>query len=539
MFAFFRRGVGGVSTADPGEGAIGQTLQRVVDGLRDHAIFLIDTDGRIASWNAGAERLLGYAPEEAVGQDAAVVFVPEDRERDLPALELKAAAEKGVAEDKRWHQRKDGSLLWASGSVEPVRDDAGRLLGFVKVMRDDTDRKRLEEALAAHVEDLKVKADDLLAAAQAKDTFLATVSHELRGPLNSILGWARILRTTDEEALRERAADTIERNSRGLAKLIEDLMDMSRIVAGKVHLEERLVDLNTIASGAREVVHVAAQAKEIDLRAEAGGGRSMVTGDPDRLQQVALNLLTNAIKFTPRGGTVAVRVREEDGHAVLTVSDTGRGIAPDLLPFVFDRFRQGAQDRLKGDKGLGLGLAIARQLVELHGGTIDVRSEGEGKGATFRVRLPLAREAETDANVAAAAAARWSLEGVTVVVVEDERDSREFYRVTLEHEGALVHAAELADEGFELVRRLRPDVLITDIQMPGGDGYELIARVRALPVGEGGDTAAAALTAYSSAGERMRALQAGFQMHIPKPVDPDELAAVGATRAGRRSAPSA
>jgi PAS domain S-box-containing protein len=535
MFAFFRRRLG--ETGPEAGTALGKTLQRVVDGLRDHAIFLIDASGRIASWNAGAERLLGYTPEEAVGRDVAIVFVPEDRERGLPAIELKAAAEEGVAEDKRWHLRKDGSLLWASGSVEPVRDEAGGLLGFVKVMRDDTDRKRLEEALEVHAQDLKAKADDLLAAAQAKDAFLATVSHELRGPLNAILGWVRILRTTDEAPLRERAAETIERSSRGLAKLIEDLMDMSRIVAGKVHLEERPVDLNSIAAAAREVVHVAAQAKEIDLRAETRGIRTMVTGDPDRLQQVALNLLANAVKFTPNGGRIAIRVGEEDGLAVLAVSDTGRGIAPDLLPHVFDRFRQGAQDRLKGEKGLGLGLAIARQLVELHGGTIDAHSEGEGKGATFRVRLPLARGAEAEGSARGAAAPRWSLEGLTVVVVEDERDSREFYRVTLEHAGAVVHVAELAEEGLGLVRRLRPDVLITDIQMPGGDGYGLIARVRALPAGEGGDTPAAALTAYSSAGERMRALQAGFQMHVPKPVDPDELAAVIATLAGRRPAP--
>ena len=514
--------------------AIGKTLQAVVDGLRDHAVFLLQPDGRIASWNTGAERLLGYAAEEAIGMDGAVLFVPEDRERNIPALEMEAAAEKGIAEDKRWHLRKDGALVWATGSMEPVRDDKGRLIGFAKVMRDDTDRKRLEEEVLAQTADLKLRADELLAAARAKDEFLATVSHELRGPLNSILGWAHILRTNNDAALAARAVETIERNARGQAKLIEDLMDMSRIIAGKVHLEARPVDLNGVAAAAIDVVQIAADARGVALGRDFPALRTVVTGDPDRLQQVVLNLLTNAVKFTPAGGAVDVRVGREGEQGVLSVADTGRGIPPDLLPFVFDRFRQGAHERLKGEKGLGLGLAIARQIVELHGGVITAASEGEGRGALFTVKLPLARVSSVAATDTATVSP-WSLDGLSVVVVEDERDSREFYRVALERAGAAVHAAELAVEGLDLVRERRPDVLVSDIQMPGGDGYDLISRVRALPADEGGETPAVALTAYSSAAERTRALAAGYQMHVAKPVDPGELAAVIATLAGRRA----
>ena len=515
--------------------AIGKTLQRVVEGLRDHAVFLLHPDGRVASWNLGAERLLGYAAAEAIGMDGSAIFVPEDRERGIPAIEMSAAAEKGLAEDKRWHLRKDGSLLWASGSMEAVRDDKGKLLGFVKVMRDDTDRKRLEEEVIAHAADLKARAEELAAAARAKDDFLATVSHELRGPLNSILGWVHILRTTRDDAMAARAMETIERNAKGQAKLIEDLMDMSRIIAGKVHLEVRPVDLNSVAAAALDVVQVAADARGVALRSALAATRTVVTGDPDRLQQVVLNLLTNAVKFTPAGGAVELRVCPQDDMGWVSVADTGRGIPADLLPHVFDRFRQGAPEAVKGERGLGLGLAIARQIVELHGGTIDATSAGEGRGATFTVRIPLARVSPVAASDAAEAPSPWSLEGLTVVVVEDERDSREFYRVALERAGASVHAAELADEALELVRRHRPDVLVSDIQMPGGDGYELLARVRALPEGEGADTPAVALTAYSSAIDRTRALAAGFRMHVAKPVDPSELTAVVATLAGRRA----
>ena len=515
--------------------AVGKTLQRVVEGLRDHAVFLMDTDGRIASWNVGAERLLGWEAGEAIGRDASMLFTPEDRERGIPGIELETAIERGIAEDKRWHCRQDGSLLWATGSVEVVRSDAGEVVGFVKVMRDDTDRKRLEEAVLARTEELKARAEELVAAGRAKDEFMATLAHELRSPLNSILGWVHILRTTPDTSLASRAVETIERNAKGQAKMIEDLMDMSQIIAGKVRLDVRHVDLAAVTRHAMDVVHLAAQAKGIELRAEIGAAAAIVAGDQDRLHQVVLNLLTNAVKFTPSPGAVTVRVERDDALAWIVVEDTGRGIPADLLPFVFDRFRQGAPGPSKTEKGLGLGLAIVRQLVELHGGIISAHSEGEGRGARFTVSIPLARGATTTIEEPVSDDCPWTLDGLLVLVVEDERDSREFYRVALERCGAEVLTAELASEAFDLLVERRPHVLLTDIGMPGGDGYELIARVRALPAEGGGGTPAAAITAYSGAAERLRALAAGFQMHIPKPVEPVELAGVVATLAGRRA----
>ena len=517
--------------------AVGKTLQRVVEGLRDHAVFLLHVDGTIASWNVGAERLLGYAEAEAIGREAAMLFTAEDRERGIPRIELEAAAEKGIAEDKRWHCRQDGSLLWATGSVEAVRSDAGELVGFVKVMRDDTDRKRLEEVVLARTEELKSRADELLAAGRAKDEFMATLAHELRSPLNSILGWVHILRVSPDPAMAARAVDTIERNAKGQAKMIEDLMDMSQIIAGKVRLDVRHVDLAAVTRHALDVLHLAAQAKGIELRSEIGAAAAVVAGDQDRLHQIVLNLLANAVKFTPSPGTVTVRVERDETAGWITVEDSGRGIPPDLLPHVFDRFRQGAPGASKMEKGLGLGLAIVRQLVELHGGTVAAHSEGEGRGAKFTVSIPLARGAVSTVEEPPTDGCPWALDGIRVLVVEDERDSREFYRVALERCGAEVLTAELSSEGFDLLVRHRPHVLLTDIGMPGGDGYDLIARVRALPADAGGGTPAAAITAYSGAPERLRALAAGFQMHIPKPVEPMELAGVVATLAGRRATP--
>src|SRR5688500_5029432 len=416
--------------------AVGKTLQRVVEGLRDHAVFLLDVNGTTASWNVGAERLLGYSEADAIGRDGAILFTPEDRERDIPRIEMEAAVEKGIAEDKRWHCRKDGSLLWATGSMEAVRSDAGDLQGFVKVMRDDTERKRLEEVIQARTEELKERADELLAAGRAKDEFMATLAHELRSPLNSILGWVHILRTTPDTALASRAVETIERNAKGQAKMIEDLMDMSQIIAGKVRLDVRHVDLAAVTRHAIDVVHLAAQAKGIELRTEIGAAAAIVAGDQDRLQQVVLNLLTNAVKFTPSPGAITVRVERDDARGWITVEDTGRGIPADLLPFVFDRFRQGAPGPSKTEKGLGLGLAIVRQLVELHGGTVAAHSEGEGRGARFTVAIPLARGAAATIEEPATDGCPWTLDGLLVLVAEDERDSREFYRVALERCGA-------------------------------------------------------------------------------------------------------
>jgi len=372
-----------------------------------------------------------------------------------------------------------------------------------------------------------------------KDEFLATLSHELRTPLNAILGWAQVLRMGKlDEAASARALETIERNARAQAQLIADLLDVSRIITGKLRLDFQPVELRRIVEAALDSVRPAADAKGIRLSVTLGVLASPVLGDSDRLQQVVWNLLSNAIKFTPREGAVEVRLCQTGASAEVRVSDTGAGIRPDFLPYVFDRFRQaeGAITRTHG--GLGLGLSIVRHLVELHGGTVEVESEGEGQGACFTVSLPV-RTALSGCKAGGTAGEpqlvegmdawgdswgdRELLRGLRVLVVEDEDDTRDLLVTTLEQCGAEVTAAASVAAALERLDEQVPDVLVSDLAMPEEDGYSLIRRVRARPSERGGEVPAAALTSYARAEDRARALAAGFQMHVPKPIDPSAL----------------
>jgi signal transduction histidine kinase/ActR/RegA family two-component response regulator len=370
-------------------------------------------------------------------------------------------------------------------------------------------------------------------AVRARDEFLATVSHELRTPLTSMLGWARLLRDGAlDPAASARAIETLDRNARALGQLIQDLLDVSRIVTGRLRVDVRPVDLAAVIDAAVEAVHLAAEAREIRLVRALDPSVGPVTGDADRLQQVVWNLLSNAIKFTPRGGRVEVRLDRGADVARITVTDSGRGIAPADLPFVFARFWQAESSTTRTYGGLGIGLAIVRHIVELHGGTIRAESEGEGRGAKFTVELPLvhaAREAEAGAPAerpGEPAAPAAEIEDVRVLVVDDEPDTRDLVAFALERCGARVEKAASAEAAIRAITRDPPDVLIADIGMPGEDGYGLIRRVRALPPERGGRVPAAALTAYAGEETRERALAAGFERHVPKPVAPEELAAV-------------
>ncbi len=375
---------------------------------------------------------------------------------------------------------------------------------------------------------------------RTKDEFLATLSHELRTPLNAILGWVQVLRSGKlDPAAAVRALETIERNSRAQAQLIADLLDVSRIITGKLRLDFKPVDLRRIIDAALDSVRPAADAKGILLDISVAPLASPVLGDADRLQQVIWNLLSNSIKFTSRGGRVEVQLREADANAVIRVSDTGIGIRPDFLPYVFDRFRQAEGSITRTHGGLGLGLSIVRHLIELHGGTAEVASEGEGEGATFTVRLPLRAElAEDPLDSTAVTQSLFSkpdlLTGVRVVVVEDEADTRELLVMALQQCGAEVAAFGSAPEALAAFDRAVPDVLLSDIGMPVQDGYELIHTLRSREPGRGGNVPAVALTAYARAEDRLRALEAGFQTHLPKPVDPSELISTVARLAGRR-----
>jgi len=372
------------------------------------------------------------------------------------------------------------------------------------------------------------------AANRAKDEFLATLSHELRTPLNAILGWSRLLSSGHlDESTTRRAIEIIERNTRLQAQLIEDLLDISRIITGKLRLEFRAVNVRSILEAAVDSVRPAADAKQIRLDCDIDGAHAIMC-DPARMQQVVWNLLSNAIKFTPEHGRVTLRALRSNGTVVIEVSDTGAGIAREFLPYVFDRFRQQDAATTRAHGGLGLGLSIVRHLVELHGGTVEARSEGAGHGATFAISVPVAPLRVTEASLAERSADENfdelpSLAGVRVLVVDNEPDARALVSAILEGCGAQVRATASVAEAMTEIERDRPDVLLSDIAMPGEDGYALIRKVRAVDR----SIPAAALTAFATAGDRARTLLAGYQAHLPKPIEPSELTAVVATLAGR------
>jgi signal transduction histidine kinase/CheY-like chemotaxis protein len=373
-----------------------------------------------------------------------------------------------------------------------------------------------------------------------KDEFLATLSHELRTPLNAVLGWTRVLRAARvEPAVQERALESIERNARAQSRLIEDLLEISRIVTGKLRLQMQEVDLAAIVDSAIDVTQPAATAKRMRIAVDIKVRPALTAGDPDRLQQIVWNLVSNAVKFTPAEGEITVTLERQGGYR-LTVRDTGPGIDPRFLPHVFEPFRQADGTASREHGGLGLGLAIAKQLVELHGGTIRAHSEGRGTGAAFEVHLPSEVAPSVplitlDPSVAVRPADRIDpslLDTVNVLVVDDEPDARLLLQTALRQYGANVATAASADEAMAEIERQRPDVLLSDIGMPTEDGYSLLRRLRARPVAEGGDIPAVAITAYASSQDRRAAEAAGFQAHVAKPFEPGEVARIVA-RLGR------
>ena len=429
----------------------------------------------------------------------------------------------------------------------------GRTLGVITFVSAESGHRYDDDDLAL-AEDLARRAAQAVdnarlykesqEASRLKDDFLATVSHELRTPLNAILGWARMLRTNRFDAeTASQALETIERNARSQAQLIEDLLDVSRIITGKLRLDIRPVEPVAVINAAIDAVRPAAEAKNVRLKTVLDPWAGIVSGDPDRLQQVLWNLLSNAIKFTPKDGSVQVRLERVNSHIEIIVSDTGQGIGHEFLPFVFDRFRQADSTLTRAHGGLGLGLSIVRHLVEMHGGTVRAESAGENLGATFTVKLPLRaihQESETAQPERAesdgadmAFNCPPELNGMRVLVVDDEEDARGLLVVVLEHCKARVKTCASVSEALAEVEGWAPDVIVSDIEMPGEDGYTLIRKLRAMEAGRGGRIPAVALTAHARAEDRMRALSSGYQMHVPKPVEPAELAVVIASLAGR------
>jgi PAS domain S-box-containing protein len=434
----------------------------------------------------------------------------------------------------------DGVYRWHLLRAVPERDASGVATSWIATATDIEEHKRGEEARGRLLAQEKQAREDAQTANRMKDEFLATVSHELRTPLTAILGWARIIRSGKLDAARlERGLDVIERNGRAQAAIIDDILDVSRIITGKLRLELDAIDLPAVVQSAIDTVRPAADAKSIQLNWSSTLPDKRYSGDPDRLQQIVWNLLSNAIKFTPKDGRVDIVTAQIDSHLEISVSDTGQGIAVEFLPHVFDRFRQADGTSTRRHGGLGLGLAIVRHLVELHGGTVHVRSPGEGMGSTFTVCLPV-RAVQVSRDLveqlrpdAVQTLAVQPLTGLFVLVVDDEADARELIATVLEQAGARVQTSGTAEEALEIVQRDRPEVILCDIGMPGTDGYTLMRRLRRLPPEQGGLTPAAALTAYSRSEDTRRALDAGFQRHVAKPVEPDMLVAQVAALGGR------
>jgi PAS domain S-box-containing protein len=730
-----------------------ERFRLLVESIGDYAVYMLDPTGLVTTWNTGAERIKGYAASEIIGRHYSAFFTPEDVEAGRPATELEVARASGRYEEEGWRLRKDGSRFWANVVLTSVHDSTGALVGFAKVTRDLTARKQAEETerelvreraarAAAEEAEERVRAErerykvltdenarlyasekkvreqleliaragetfsatldyeetlknvldvvmpvladyaffdvvegsevrrlaaayrdpstdalvkqtrwtrpdrgdknlcalssgasgyhpqiddawrrdvavneahlDLLRklhlgsmitvplrgrgqllgaltlcfgrsarhhsredlqlaeelarragvalvqarlfaevrsaaraaeeASRVKDEFLATVSHELRTPLNAILGWSTLLRARSVDPSLSKGLDVIHRNADAQAKIIEDILDVSRIITGKLRLALEPTDLVNVTLDAIEVVRPSAAAKRISVNFVAPSEPRMLLADPSRLQQVVWNILSNAVKFTDEGGSIHIVLDGGSSHLHLRVIDSGRGIEPAFLPYVFDRFQQADASSTRRVGGLGLGLAIVRHIVELHGGQVAVVSEGLGKGATFSISLPirvsaLAANDEGSATLrldeAAATESTPSLEALRILVVDDEPDARDLLHLVLEGAGAQVATAASAAEAFTMVQRFRPDVLVSDIAMPDEDGYGLMRRIRELDPAHGGGIPSIALTAYARADDKAKALSVGFTTHIGKPVKPEDLLATVANLAGR------
>ena len=533
-----------------------ERLRLLVENVRDYAIFMLDAEGRVVTWNPGAQRIFGYADQEIVGRDGATLFTPEDQASGEHAKELATALSEGRASDDRWQMRKGGERFWASGITTPLYDPAGGgLRGFAKVCRDLTERRRAEEERDRLLEREKAARLQAERAMLAKDEFLAVVSHELRTPLAAILLWSRLLRggtVGGRDAVA--AVEAIEQSAAAQQQLVEDLLDVSRMLSGRMRLTLQEMDLAPVIQAALDAVRPMAEAKGVEVAPSLGAGLGRVRADPARVQQVVWNLLNNAVKFTPRGGRVTVTLGRADGGALrVEVTDTGAGISPDVLPHVFEAFRQADSSSTRAYGGLGLGLSIARQLTELHGGTIRAHSAGAGRGATFTVDLPAlggappggvapagtGPEAAAAGGVAAGGFAPVPvLQGLRVLVVEDDAHTRTVVQWLLEQCGAEVTAVASAAEALGAFQaslaRQRFDVLVSDIGMPGWDGYDLLRQVRTAEGTRGeGRMPAVALTAYAREGDRERAMAVGFQLHLPKPVEPAALVGAVAGLTGR------
>jgi PAS domain S-box-containing protein len=503
----------------------------------------VDTDLRYRSINERLAELNGKPVKDHIGRtlrevmpdiaDAAEPYYRRVIESGVPVLNVETS-----------FPSRSGPVQHFIVSYYPIKDGDGRVLGVNVVVVEITQRKKIENELERLLLQEKAAREDAEAANRTKDEFLATISHELRTPLTSILGWARMLvngKLPEKET--RHALQVIVQSAQSQARLIDDILDTSRIITGRLKLDAHPVQIERIFQAAVDVIRPSAEAKKIALTAIVDDPRCMVFGDASRLQQAIWNLLSNAVKFTYEGGRIYARLARTDGQVEISISDTGVGIEPRFLPHVFERFRQADSSSTRRYGGLGLGLAIVRHIVEMHGGTVSASSPGPGQGATFKVRFPLATSRPAQLEPPPQSESKRPLEatprdrghmlnGVRVLVVEDDPDTLDMLKYILDNRGAEVMTAGSAEEALEALDRSKPDVLVSDVAMPNQDGFELIGRLRSRGPERGGNIPAAALTAYTREEDRQRALSAGFQSYVRKPVDPEELVAVvaGLTR---------
>jgi PAS domain S-box-containing protein len=486
----------------------------LVKNSKGHAIFTLDPDGRITSWNVEAERILGYTEAEALGQPFSMIFPPEDLRRGQPDRELRAALEAGRAEDERWHVRKNGERFWAVGIITPTHDANGKHTGFSKILRDMTDRKRVQDLLQQQAEALQ-EAD------RRKDEFLAILAHELRNPLAPIRNALHIVQVRGRErrqAFRQ-AWEMIERQVENLVRLVDDLLDVSRISRGKINLQKEPVDVALIVARAVESSRPLLEARRHELQVTLPDEPLWVEADPARVAQVLLNLLTNAAKYTPEGGRIWLTAAKEGGESVLRVRDTGMGIPAEMLPKVFDLFTQAERTLDRAEGGLGIGLMLVRRLTEMHHGAVQAFSAGPGEGSEFVVRLPLL----PDRPPAVAAAhepdrgkpAKVSLTH-RILVVDDHRDSADSLAILLRLVGHDVRTVHDGRQALVVAATYRPDLVLLDLGLPGMDGLTVARQMRSQP--ELAGVALVALTGYGSEEDRRRSQAAGFNSHLVKPV---------------------
>lgn len=499
-------------------------MQMVAESANDYAIITMDEDGRVTSWNKGAEALFGYSAEEMHGEPTDRLFVPEDVARGVAQDELRRAREDGRAEDERWHMRKDGSRFFCSGVTTPLRN--GEFYGYAKIARDVTARARHDDAREAALTRETADRSDAESASALKDEFLSVMSHELRHPLNMIHINVELLSRMPE--LRQspafmRAASIIRNSVMTQAKIIDDLMDMSRVRTGKLSLTMAPISLDPVLQGIVDVARSDPAARDIAVAFEGSSAGAPVLADVIRIEQVAMNLLSNAIKFTAPGGHVQVRLAREDGFARVDVVDDGQGIAPSFLAKVFDMYGQSASVTTRSKGGLGIGLALVREIVSLHGGRVEAFSEGIGKGARFSFWLPVLDRAAA-ALPGEHGPGEDGLAGLRILLVDDMEDMLQVFKSLLETTGAQVFDATSAAQGLEILAREDVDLLISDISMPEVDGYEFLRRVHALP--KYANLPAIAITSMRRDSDIARARVAGFSAHLGKPVSVDRLNAI-------------